>query len=333
MSLRDLLRRGPADVATLHLRNDAAGLVRALGDPSPEIVKDAAEAMSSISRQGDTPARTQLAASGPDLLRAYQRLATEISRTPPTDVIGRTDRAFAQWALVDAMGALGVPEAASFLHALVADPGADVYLRARAAAALGHFPANGNVALLEGLLAPANASRTLVEGAIAGLLALGSGGIAAVREAALDASRPEVQAATKRALDHERAVQGPAAAVALAILNEEAGARREAERIAAEAREAAQRAAEAERLVAFPAAAKLARLLGHPEWVAGPHLLTPHWADDYRAGLQALRSLGLTVAEHENVLDDEMAEVWAEVQFEGERFVVHGGRQVREVLY
>ena len=62
--LKRLLHFGPPDVASLLQRKDLPGLVQALADKSPGVVRDAARAITSLQRQGDEAQRRHGGGSG-----------------------------------------------------------------------------------------------------------------------------------------------------------------------------------------------------------------------------------------------------------------------------
>jgi len=99
-------------------------------------------------------------------------------------------------------------------------------------------------------------------------------------------------------------------------------------------REAEERAALDLRLATYPLAAKLAGLLGHPEWVVDASTIKPGpKADQYREALASCKGLGLRVEEHEQPESDDISTFWANVEFEGESFLIDGGQSFRDVSY
>jgi HEAT repeat protein len=72
--LKRLFYLGRPDIMSLLRRKDLPGLVRALQDKSPDVVRDAAEAITSLHRQGDEAERQQAAGTAPALMDAHTRV-------------------------------------------------------------------------------------------------------------------------------------------------------------------------------------------------------------------------------------------------------------------
>ena len=69
-----LLHFGHPDIMSLLQRKDLPGLVRALQDKSPDVVRNVARAIASLHRQGDEAERQQEAATAPALMDALTRV-------------------------------------------------------------------------------------------------------------------------------------------------------------------------------------------------------------------------------------------------------------------
>lgn len=270
------------------------------------------------------------------------RQQTELANLKYYQVTEKGQHGTAQWAILDALGTIRAPVAESLLRGLVDDDQADPYLRERAAAALGRVGGGACFELLRRSLEAPNAPRQLVEGAAVGLLAVGGQAEPVVRQALLEAQRPETRAAVKGALEHEVAAGSEykeAAQRLLAALAEDAAWQ-------AGQRAAWEEAVVAKRIQAFPVTAKLAALLGHAEWTAGRNLIKAPMPSGYDQCVAACRALGLPVEETEsdpevrvlrNVDDlgrEETGEertyhLTANVQFEGETMAITGGLRIQ----
>lgn len=344
MAFRKLFdRTPPRSVAELRVDEDVRGLVRALADPSPTVVGDAARALGSLHLHGGGTSPQEAAAAGPALLAAFARLQAELrALVAPHQVIERGDRSTAQWAIVDALGTIRSADAAPLLLGLVEDRQADEHLRGRAASALGRIGGDARADLLSGVLEADDTPTELAEGAVEGLLAAGEPGERAIAHVLADPDRRALVSTVERVL--EREAGGPFAPVAERFL-------------AARAAEAAWQASErasweaalvAKRVAAFPRAARLASSLGHPEWTAGEDRIDAPGPGAYAEAVATCRALDLHVEEVEgnptvrvlrNADDfgrEETAEVttWdltATVWFEGSPITVTGGTRVQRV--
>jgi len=336
-------RKPPASVQELRIDEDVDGLLRALRDPSPTVVRDAAMAIGSLYLHGGEPSHNKAEAAGPALLESYARLQGELSNLNYHQVIEKGDRATAQWAIIDALGTVRATGAESLVASLVKDRQADPYLRGRAAAALGRIGGTAHLPLLRSLMQAADTPQVLADGAAVGLLAMGDEGASQIQGALENTSRPEFAAALSRVLERESGgeYQEPARRI-LAATAEDAAWQ-------AEQRRAWQEAVVAKRIEAFPLAARLATALGHPEWTADRNLIRAPSHAGYDEAIATCRELGLTVVEHEEPLNvrivsgthgydetDETEistfEVSADVDFEGEPLVIQGGERERSRL-
>jgi hypothetical protein len=175
------------------------------------------------------------------------------------------------------------------------------------------------------------------------LLALGEEGLPFLREYLLSpdrlaASRPRGDAGN--ALEKAVAAGGIHAAAAEAILAEVDAAEHEAERQRAEEREAlavlrqaVEREAETKRRQHAELAAKLAGRLGSSQWVVDGGTMQPGpKRAQYEAALERCRRLGFPVREYEEPESNEVSRFWAEVEFEGELFIMDGQRGFRDVM-
>lgn len=336
-------RKPPASVQVLRIDEDVDGLVRALKDPSPTVVRDAAMAIGSLYLHGGETSRNKAEAAGAPLLEAYANQQAELANLKYHQVTEKVDRTTAQWAILDALGMIRASLAEPLVLSLVEDDRADAYLRGRAAAALGRIGGVAHCPSLKRLLLAFDTPTDVAAGATVGLLAMGEEGATAIQHALENTSRHEFAAALTKILERESG--GEYGETAKRILNgiaEEAAWQ-------AEQRTAWQEAVVAKRIEAFPLTAKLATLLGHPEWTADRNLIKAPGGAAYDEAVATCRKLGLTVVEQEKLLDvtrvkgthgydepDETEistyEVSADVNFESEAFVIVGGRRERRRL-
>lgn len=351
MAFRRLFnRKPPPTVAIMRIDQDVDGLLRALADSSPNVVRDAANAIGSLHLHGADASREKTAGAGPALVAAFMRQQAELANLKYYQGIEIGDRHTSQWAIVDALGTIRASAGEPLLRTLVADQQADAYLRGHAAAALGRIAGVAHFELLRGLLDASDTPPVLAEGAVAGLLAAGDAGAEAIEHAVVGTRRREFAAAVKKVLERESTGEYQESAKRiLSAIAQEAAANAEEAAWQAGQREAWEQAVVAKRIQAFPLAAKLAALLGHPEWTAGRNLIKAPRAGGYDEAVATCRELGLNVVEQEKLLEvsrvmgthgydepDETEistfEVSADVDFEGESFVILGGRRERRML-
>jgi hypothetical protein len=331
--LKRLFRVGTPDIMSLLQRKDLPGLVEALQDKSPDVVSKAAEAITSLHRQGDEAERRQGAGTAPALIDAYDRVCG------PGGWLFNNRKRVAAYALIEALGEIRAAGARERLMWVVSDKAYDKVDRGVAMEALARIfgTAMGPwfVSLLDDPDRAQAASFALVE--------LGEEGLQLLREYLLRpdrlaASRPRGDAGN--ALEKTVAAGGTHAAAAQAILAEADTAEHEAERQRAEEREALavlrqaeEREAETKRRQHEELAAKLAGRIGSSQWVVPGGTIEPgpkH--DQYERALERCRRLGFPVREYEESESNEIGRFWAEVGFEGEVFTIDGGRGFRDVM-
>jgi len=331
--LKRLFHAGQPDVMRLLQRKDLPGLVQALEDESPDVVRKAAEAITSLHRQGNEAERQQAAATAPALIGAYTRVCGGGGWA-----FQNTVRA-AGYALIEALGEIRAAGARELLMWVVSYDAYDIVDRGVAMRALARVSGTAMgpwfVSLLDD---PARA-----QPAAFALLALGEEGLPFLREYLLSpdrlaASRPRGDAGN--ALVKAVAAGGVHAAAAEAILAEVDAAEHEAERQRAEEhealavlRQAEEREALAKRRQREELAAKLAGRLGNSRWVVDGGTIRPGpQRAQYEAALERCRRLGFPVREYEESESDEVSRFWAEVEFEGELFIIDGQRGFRDVM-
>lgn len=328
---------GPPGLVDLRLAADVAGLVRALEYNAPAVVKEAAEAIGHIRQSEGEPASSQAGQTGPELLGALARMSAQADAPlDPTTLLAATDADFATWTLIDTLGQIQCKQAGPVLAAIVADATVSPVRREHAARALGSINGAAAVVPLAQLLRDPRIERAVVipqeaadlaNAAAEALSKLGEAGVSALCSAATadgDVSRRAIQALRSVGPDEPGAATARAAVEAFDVAATAARRSQQAARAAQEASDAAQRR------TLFPQAAALADRVGHPEWLTDQGVLAP---DSYSGALEACRSLGLGIDEHEEVCDNEMSDVWATVTVDGALITVLGGRRFRDVLY
>lgn len=343
--LRRLFHPGPAEAERLRTA-DADAAIRALESRSPEVVTAAAYRLLWLHRSADAAADQGLAVAGPVLVHAFER--TRLLHFGER----REGAREALIALSKAIAEFRVPEAEQLLQAL-RDSGDDG-LRLEAAEALAQVPPHGRADVFRAFFeAPGS-----TVAAAGHLLELGDEGVSILRSYALEDDARFSSSVTKALEELARYRSWDPAFPANQILGEVA--RREAERREAgeravqeearwqaEQREAWERYLVRQRAEAFPLAARLAALLGHPEWIAGSHVIKPPTEGEYDEAVASCRAHRLNAVEQEKLLKvdrvmgthgydepDETVirtvEVSAGVEFEGESFVILGGKRERQ---
>ena len=344
MAFRKLFnRKPPPSVAEMRVDEDVDGLVRALGDPSPTVVRDAASALGSLHLHGAEASRQHAAAAEPALVAAFMRQQAEIPNLGAAyQMIEQGDRRTAQWAIVDALGTIRASGSTSLLQELVEDPHADAHLRGRAAAALGRIAGDSHFELLRRTLEASDTPVELAEGAVAGLLAAGDAGAGVIQRTLAGTKPSDFVAAVKKVLERECAGEYQERAKRLLSASAEEAAWQAGQRAVWE------EAVVAKRIAAFPLTAKLASSLGHPEWTAGENLIRAPGAVGYAEAVEACRSLGLSVEEvetnpevrvlrnvddfgREETAEETTCDLTATVRFEGSPIAITGGVRVRRV--
>lgn len=335
-------RKPPPTVQEMRIDEDVDGLVRALADPSADVVRDAAKAITSLSLHGRPESIQKASGAGPALIAAYLRQQDALEHlTAPHELLEKGDRRYAQWDIIDALGAIRAPGAEPLLQQLVKDTRADAYLRGRAAAALGRVAGATHFRLLSRLFHSSDTPRELAEGAAAGLIAAGMEGATLVQDNLTTSHRRDFVASVTKALQHLGGEYEEAANRVLSAIAEEAAWQ-------SGQRKAWEEAVVARRLKAFPVTAKLATLLGHPEWTADHNLIKTPSAVAYDEAVAACRALGLAVEEtesdpqvrilrnsddfgREETAEETTCHLSAAIQFEGESIAITGGLRTRRV--
>jgi len=363
--LKRLVRHQTPNVSELKRQNDVDGLVRALQHEPPEIVMAAAKSIAILHRDENESVRQHAASTGPALLAALVAARgmkqDPLKGTPTLRSLEKRAMSDCVCGLIDALGEIRAQEAGPLLMTLVADP-SDVNLRCHAARALGRIPGPGHAEALAPLLGHPEDPAT--EAAAAGLVALGHAGLPFLREYLLAPAQLAVwwpigstRFAPAQALQAEVAAGGRYVWEASAILEEldaaerDYGQRRrkeiETQERAYAAQEEDRKARAAEQAAAvlaakraaieqtYPLEAKLAAMIGGVEWVVGSRTIKPGPdVENYRKAVETCRRLGLRVDEHEKVRSTSPyesvghADVWADVDFEGESFKIDGGDQM-----
>lgn len=339
------------DVDALQAQRDVAGLERALGHESLQVVSDAARAIAALIADGDAETQRQAVATGPALVAGLTAVrAAQVSEGE----VWRKESALGS--LCAAIAQARPPEALALLVAL-RDSSFSPGLRLEAAEAIAVLSQRGRTEAFRPFFAtePRFSEAPLV--AAKHLLELGEDGVGVLRAHACEGSEP-LASAVRSAL---QAVAAPAevasceakegASGLLRSLDAARVAREEAEideqRWHAEQRLAWERSVVRKRVEAFALAAKLATLVGHPEWTAGERLVKAADSRGYDDALAACRARGLPVDEQERVIDSrvrtEMGDdgqpeqvehssyaLTAAVTLDGETVVIDGGRRERK---
>ena len=332
--LKRLFHSGRPDISLLLQRQDLPGLGQALQDKSLDVVQHAAEAITSLHRQGDEAQRRQAAATAPTLIDAYDRVCG------PGGWLFDNAKRVAAYALIKALGEIRAAGAGERLMWVANDTAYhDTVDREVAMEALARIsgPTIGPwfVSLLDDPDRAPAASFALV--------ALGEEGLSFLREHLL---RPDRLAAKRprgdagNALDKTVAAGDIHAAAAEAILAEVDAAEHGAERQRAEEREALaalrqaeEREAETKRRQHEELAARLAGRIGSSQWVLPGGTIKPRpTRAHYEAALERCRRLGFPVREYEESESNEVSQFWAEVEFEGQVITIDGGRGFRDVM-
>lgn len=254
----------------------------------------------------------------------------------PTTLLAATEADFATWTLIDTLGQIQCSQAGPVLVDIVADSAASPVRREHAARALGAIGDAAAIAPLEQFLRDPRIERRVVipteaadlaDAAAEALSKLGEAGVSALCSCAAadgDVSKRAMQALRLVGPDEPGAPTARAAVEAFDAASAAARHSQQAARVAQERSDATHRRA------LFRDAAALADRVGHPEWLTDQGVLAP---DSYSGALEACRSLGLALEEHEEVCDNETSDVWATVTVDGAPVTVLGGRRFRDVLY
>jgi len=328
-----LLHFGQPDIVSLLRRKDLPGLVRALQDESPDVVRDAARAIASLHREGDEAERRQAAATAPALMDAFTRVCGPgwAYRSIAVKSVGHE--------IIHALGEIRAAGAREMLMRVASDSAHDDVDRWVAMPALARVAGTAIGPWFVSLLDDPDRGHP----ASFALLALEEEGLSFLRGYLLSpdrlaASRP--RGAAGNALEKTVASGGIRAGAADAILAEVDAAEHEAERQRAEEREvlavlrqAEEREAEAKRRRHEELAVKLAGRIGSSQWVIPGGTIRPRPThDQYEKALERCRRLGFPCHEYEESESNEIGRFWAEVEFEGELFVIDGGRGFRDVM-